>query len=123
MNPGPFPTQFWKKDEEVENLQKIIDDQEDEIVDLKDVVDKQKEDIDSLKEKLEELLEKANTIRFIERGFVLDNLHKSFVFKVKILSKTPRMFFVSRRKLKKKRNQHKECLRSLRIMIISWTKS
>ena len=65
MNPGPFPTQFWKKDEEVENLQKIIDDQEDEIVDLKDVVDKQKDDIDSLKEKLDELLIKANEIRFI----------------------------------------------------------
>ena len=65
LNPGPFPTQFWKKDEEVENLQKIIDDQEDEIVDLKDVVDKQKDDIDSLKEKLDEILIKANEIRFI----------------------------------------------------------
>merc|ERR1711971_212239 len=62
LNPGPFPTQFWKKDEEVENLQKIIDDQEDEIVDLKDVVDKQKDDIDSLKDKLDELLIKANEI-------------------------------------------------------------
>ena len=63
LNPGPFPTQFWKKDEEVENLQKIIDDQEDEIGDLKDLVDKQKDDIDDLKDKLEELLTKATQIR------------------------------------------------------------
>ena len=61
VNPGPFPP--WKKDEEVENLQKIIDDQEDEIVDLKDLVDKQRDDIDNLREKLEDLLSKANEIR------------------------------------------------------------
>ena len=39
VNPGPFPP--WKKDEEVENLQKIIDDQEDEIVDLKSNIKQQ----------------------------------------------------------------------------------
>lgn len=47
----------------MENLQKIIDDQEDEIGDLKDLVDKQKDDIDDLKDKLEELLTKATQIR------------------------------------------------------------
>merc|ERR1712064_176139 len=59
-NPGPFPGQFWKKDEDIENLQKTIDDQEDEILDLKDIVDKQKEDIEEMREKLESLLEKVN---------------------------------------------------------------
>ena len=62
-NPGPFPGQFWKKDEDIENLQKTIDDQEDEILDLKDIVDKQKEDIEEMRDKLEALLEKVNFTR------------------------------------------------------------
>ena len=62
VNPGPFPTQFWKRDEDLDNLQKIIDDQEDEILDLKDTVDRQKEDIEDLKKMLENLQVKASEI-------------------------------------------------------------
>ena len=123
MNPGPFPGQFWKKDEEVENLQKIIEDQEDEILDIKDLVDKQKEDIDGLKEKLEELLTKANEIRF-KLVLVLHFIRiKCVFFEVTTQSKIQKLFSVLRRKLKQKRNRHKECLKSWRIMTQDLTKS
>ena len=63
-NPGPFPQPFWKKDEEiVENLQKIIDDQEDEIADLKDLVDKQGDTIHVLTEKIEKLVSKSEELK------------------------------------------------------------
>ena len=62
MNPGPFPA-LWKKDEELENLQKIIDDQEDEIVDLRDMVENQRDAIEELRDKIEELSSKTDTIR------------------------------------------------------------
>ena len=63
LNPGPFPALPWKKDEDVENLQKIIDDQEDEIEDLRDLVEKQRDAIEELRDKIEELALKADTIR------------------------------------------------------------
>ena len=62
LNPGPFPALF-KKDEDVENLQKIIDDQEDEIGDLRDLVEKQRDAIDELRDRIGELAERADTIR------------------------------------------------------------
>ena len=66
LNPGPFPALPWKKDEDVENLQKIIDDQEDEIEDLRDLVEKQRDAIEELRDKIEEVALKADTIR---KGF------------------------------------------------------
>ena len=61
--PGSLWCPYGKRDEDVENLQKIIDEQEDEIEDLRDLVEKQRDAIEELRDKIEELALKADTIR------------------------------------------------------------